>query len=351
MNNNLFKSYIKAEIGVLITIVALSIMLISKSILMTIPFIIITSFVLSWIGVKSWTIYITAIAMHIILGITTSKWISIILLPNTIIDILGGFLFAKYLKRLIEDKKQIKNIALTILSLVLIYGGVVGHMNILGSPYKYLKAKEGVQQYIDDTYEGKLKIEKVRYSSKMNEFICDVQSIEDARNKGSIYYGRGHIYDDYHFRIEEKQALQAKQIIKTMLKQRTDIPVADIRHIGTDISLPYNKYTPQDMYLGKEPINVKIKLEPDSVEDRYEYKEKYGKLPERHSYKDIVAFSKEAYKVLKILEEIDYPYKSIEIESYLPDGERSYNITIKGLVKINSLNDVLDITHIEEGYK
>lgn len=351
MDYKSLRSYVKAEAGVLITIIAVSIMVLSNNILMTIPFVLIASFLMGLIGVRAWTIVISAIVMHIILGITIDKWVSILILPTTIIEILGGFLFAIFLIKLIKNRKQTRYIILTIISLFLVYLGVIAHIDTFGKPLNYLKAKEGIQAYIDDTYEGKLEILGIKYSTKMNDYIANIESIEDRRNDGIIECGRsGRIYDDYHFRIEEKQSLQAEQLLLGMMKQKTDIPISDIR-LGTAIDLPYNKYTARDMYLGEEPISIGITLEPDKVEDPSAYKEKYGKLPERHSYEDIEAFSKEAYKILKVLKDIDYPYKNIEIKSYLPDGERTYNITINGEIKINNIQNVLDAAHIKGSSK
>lgn len=352
MGHRDWNDYIKAEIGLLIIIIVSPIIL-NHSLLSTIPIAIIVAFFMCWMEIKPRTIYITFFIMHIILGIDQDNLgYSLFLLPSTIIEITGGVVFAKYLKRFLDNKKDRKTIIMIIIGGTLIITGINSHRDLLGNPFEYLRAKKNIEKYIDETYEGKLRIEKIRYSWKMNFYIADVENIKDSRNKGSMlwYVKSGRISDDYHFRIKEKQSNQAKEILLAMVKQKTDIPVADI-DLDVFLKLPYNKYTPKDMYLGEEPIYVHIELEPDSVEDRYEYKEKHGKLPEDHSYNNIEEFSKEAYKILKVLKDINYPYEEINIMSFLSDGNRSYNITINGEIKVAKIEDVIKLVGIEGSNK
>lgn len=351
MDYKSLQSYVKAELGVLITMVAVSIMILSNNILMTIPFVIITSFLICLLGVRAWTLYISAIVIHIILGIAIGKWVSIIILPITLIEILGGFLLAWSLKKVIKDWKKPKYIILTVVSLFIVYSGVQTHWGTLGNPTKYIKARQDIQAYINNTYDGNLEIQGIKFSTKLYDYIAEVESIEDRRDEGVLFYGRtGRLSDDYHFRIEENQSLQAKRLILGMIIQKTDVPISDI-YLEAHIDLPYNKYSPRDMYLGEEPIFLGIEIKPGNIEDKSAYKEKYGKLPERQNYKDTEAFSKEAYKIIKILKEIDYPYDQIVIESFLPDGERTYNITINGQIQLNSLQDVVDTVQIVNNSK
>lgn len=350
MDNKNLSNYFKDEIGALITVIMVSIMLLSKNFLAAIPFIIVISFVMYYIGVRPWTIYISATLTHIILGTVIDRWVNTLMFPTTILQITGGYFLAKYLKRLIHDRKQPKHIFMFVLSLVIISAGIGSHGESFSNPIEYSKAKKNIQKYIDDTYDGNLIIDKITYSSKMNDYFAYVYRTKNPRDTEIIVYNSGHIGDGYHSQIEEDQGRQAMQILVGMIKQRTDIPVADI-DLHASVNLPHNKYIPRDMYLGEEPIFVDIKLIPNSVEDRYEYKEKYGKFPERHSYEDIEAFCKEVYKILGVLKEINYPYKGIKIESYLPDGNRAYTIEIADGVIINSMSDLLESAYIEDDNK
>ncbi|SCY45398.1 YfjL-like protein [Alkaliphilus peptidifermentans] len=340
-------NYIKAEGGVMLTIILVSIMMLSNSMLSTIPIIIIGSFVMYFIGVRPWTIYIGAILMHIILEVAGDRGSFIIfVLPVSLVEISGGLLLAYSIKQL-KSFRGIKQIIIFVFGLILVYGGILMHFDIYGNPIGFLKAQNRIKTYIMETYEGKLEIESIGYGLKMNDYTARVRSTEDFRNKGDItYYRSGGIGDDYHFRIEEKQAHDAKQILMSMIKQKTDIPISDIRSLSISIELPYNKYTPRSMYLGEEPIYVSITMEPNAVEDRQAYQEKHGELPILQSYESKEAFSKEAYKILTVLQDIGWPYTEINIESFLPDGNTAYNIVITQEIKIDNLRDLVEITEI-----
>ncbi len=330
MDNIALQNYVKAEVGIIITVIIVSITMLINNIWATIPLIMIGSFSMYWIGVRVWTIYIGAIIMHSILGVAGDSGLIIVVLPVTLIEISVGLFLAYSIKKVL-NRKAIKQIVFVIFGLILAYGGIYMHFDIFGNPVKYLKAQDGIETYIRNTYEGKLEIESIRYGWKMNNYHGQVRSKDDFRNTGKItYYRFGDIYDGYHYKIEEKQAQEARQMLLSMIKQKTDFQLIDI-NLSTSIKLPYNKYTARDIYLGEEPIFVNINLEP-------------RKLPEQQGYENKEAFCEEAYKIVKVLEETGWPYTEIRIGFYFNDGDSFYSIVISR--GIEDLNDLLEIVQI-----
>lgn len=119
-----------------------------------------------------------------------------------------------------------------------------------------------------------------------------------------------------------------KIMFKMILNQKTDISVEKMSlHVG--VTLPKNKYSKRDIYSGDEPILIRLTIEPNGSDTYYESKE---------------AFSKEAYKILKIFKELGFSYKEIEINSFLADGNTTYSIAIEGSIEVDSWESTIALT-------
>ena len=315
-------------LGTLLTVICISITMLSEGFLATLPIIIVLAFCLYFSNYKMWYMLVTAFIIHIILGVVIDTWLSILTLVNSTIEICSGFLLATYIKKLNSDWRQAKHIILGIFSITFIMLTILAHMQIYGTPLGYFEAKNSVKNYINKTYNGKLEIAGVRHNSKMTDYIIDVKSKRDSRDKGSIYYSRGaNISDDYHFRIERNQAEMIESMLKMIINKNTSISEQYIS-LWVDINLPKNKYSKTDIYPGNEPISIRLTIKPNGVNTFYDSKE---------------TFSKEAYKILNMLKELDFYYKTTEIKSFLADGNTSYSIYIEGPIEIENWKDTLKL--------
>ncbi|AFS78126.1 hypothetical protein Curi_c11120 [Gottschalkia acidurici 9a] len=315
-------------LGTLLTIICISITMLNKGFLATLPIIIVLAFCLSFFNYKIWYMLATAFIMHIILGVAIDTWLSILTLINSTVEIGTGFLLATYIKKLNSDWRQAKYIILGTFSIIFTVLIIIVHMQIYGTSLGYFEAKVNVMNYINKTYNGKLEITGVRHNSKMTDYIIDVKSKNDSREKGSIYYSRGaNISDDYHFRIERNQAEMVESMLKMIINKNTSISEQDIS-LWVDINLPKNKYSKTDIYSGNEPISIGLTIKPNGVNSFYDSKE---------------SFSKEAYKILNILKELDFYYKTIEIKSFLDDGNTSYSNYIEDPIKIENWESAFTI--------
>ncbi|MGL5506853.1 MAG: hypothetical protein ACRDB0_03005 [Paraclostridium sp.] len=189
-----------------------------------------------------------------------------------------------------------------------------------GNPIGYMKAKNSISEYIEASYNNKLKITNIFYSGKAGGYIGEVEDIDYPANKANInYYNTGYIGDDYHFRTWLNMSDEIKSTLTNLLYQQTNINKENI-NISVDFELPKFKYKLNDDYSGKEPLIIEIDL-----------KAKGG------VYKNEESFKKQASEVLDVLKSINYNYKSIVIYSYREDGNSRYEIDNNNNININTI--------------
>lgn len=334
MERKYFKNQIKDVVCTLITVIIMSITLLNHGFLVTLPIAMILAFCLFFIDYKIWWMIITTFIVHIILGMSTNSFLSIFYFLNNIIEIAGGYLVASCIKRFTSEWKNAKFILLSILSVIICMIAISSHRQSNGTPAGYLEAKNNVSDYIEKTYNNELEVTAIHYNSKMSEYIVNVGSKNDSRDEGSIFYLRGgNISDDYHYRIESNQGEMIGKMLKMIINQKTEIAVEDMS-LDVRVTLPYSKYTKRDTYSGLEPISVRLTINPKV--QYYESKE---------------AFSKEANNILKILNYLNYNYESIEIQSFLADGNTTYSIVIDGPIGDDILENTISIVQVIEHKK
>jgi len=166
-----------------------------------------------------------------------------------------------------------------------------------GNPIGYIKAKNNINEYIENNYNNKLKLTNIYYSEKAG----------------------GYIGDDYHFRTYLNMSDEINSTLKNLIYQQTNISKDNIT-MDVYFELPKFKYKLNDDYSGKETLSIELEL-----------KSKDG------VFKNQEEFEIEASKVLEVLKSIKYDYKSIIIYSYREDGNSRYEMDINNNVNINTI--------------
>lgn len=329
MNVNCWNHRMRDVIGTLLIVIVISITVLSKGIVLTLPITMFLAIGLFFIDYKMLWIFITAFVVHVILGIADNKWISILAFIDNIINLCSGYLLALCIKKLIVDFKQTKNVILSILSFGLVWFAFGCHKQSYGTPLGYLDAKKNVMNYINETYNGDLEIKDIRYNSKMLAYMVNVTSKKDSRDEGMVSYSKnsGYIGDDYHFRIECRQSEMIEEMLKVILKQKTDIAV-DKMSLSVSVSLPHNKYSKRDIYSGQDPLEIRFNIKANGTVSYYDSKETFGK---------------EAFKIIEILKELNFSYKDIEIDSFLADGNTKYSILLKSPIEVDNVEDTIPL--------
>ncbi|MFS1518893.1 hypothetical protein V1503_20885 [Bacillus sp. SCS-151] len=180
--------------------------------------------------------------------------------------------------------------------------------------------------YINEAYNGDLEISGVHYNSILNEHIVNVINKKDRRDEGRLYYKKYSIFDDYHYRIEKSQSELINKVFKVMLNQNINI---SIEEMSSQVTLPKNKYLTKDIYSGVEPIGISLSIKPHAPDTYFVSKE---------------AFSKEAFNILNTFKKLGFTYESIDIESFLADGNTFYSISIEDPIELYSFETVVSQT-------
>ena len=201
---------------------------------------------------------------------------------------------------------------------VILFISIFIYNSLNGNPIGYIKAKNNINEYIENNYNNQLKLTNIYYSEKAGGYIGEVEEVENPSNKANInYYNTGYIGDDYHFRTYLNMSDEINSTLKNLIYQQTNIP-KDNMTMDVYFELPKFKYKLNDEYSGKEPLTIELEL-----------KSKNG------IFKNQEKFEIEARKVLEVLKSIKYDYKSIIIYSYREDGNSRYEMDINNDVNIN----------------
>ena len=204
--------------------------------------------------------------------------------------------------------------------LVMLFISIFIYNSLNGNPIGYLKAKNNINEYIENNYNNQLKLTNIYYSGKAGGYIGEVEEVDDSSNKANInYYNTGHIGDDYHFRTYLNMSDEINSTLKNLIYIQTNIP-KDNMTMDVYFELPKFKYKLNDEYSGKEPLTIELELKPKSG-----------------VFKNQEDFKIEASKVLDVLKSVKYDYKSIIIYSYREDGNSRYEMNINKEITINTI--------------
>ena len=189
-----------------------------------------------------------------------------------------------------------------------------------GNPIGHIKAKNSINEYIENNYNSQLKLNNIYYSGKAGGYIGEVKEIDNPSNKANInYYNTGYIGDDYHFRTYLNMSDEINRTLKNLIHQQTNIP-KDNMTMDVYFELPKFKYKLNDEYSGKEPLTIELELKSNNG-----------------VFKNQEEFEIEASKVLDVLKSIKYDYNSIIIYSYREDGNSRYEMDINNNININTI--------------
>ncbi|MGL6105470.1 YfjL-like protein [Romboutsia sp.] len=225
---------------------------------------------------------------------------------------------------------------------------IMGYNSFFGNPIGYIEAKNKINSYIDEKYNGELKIDNLAFNSKMNGYYATVSHVNDTRYSSYIGYCRTeYLNDGYKFDVRIKMEEEVKSIIESLIIQGTDLVRENIG-VSPSIDIEEFKYRLDDNYTGVEPIDLEIWLHPYTS---YREKDKNKNTQEVALHKNEEEFAKDAYDIIKILQSTNYNFSNIEIYSYKEDGNTSYRFKCKGNEKIKSQQEIETKVFIKESEK
>ena len=232
--------------------------------------------------------------------------------------------------------KKYINVALGIIAVgiaVYIYSG------FWGNPIEYLQAKKGFEDYIDEHYKGKVEIKSISYGFKTGNFYAKVEDVDKPDTSSYFeYYGDG-ISDGYYDDTVINMIDEVNNYIAYNIEKESDI-LREYMSIDSEIDIEQYKYRIYDFYSGEEPIKLKIDLH-----EAYDFEQKENKSydKDKFPYKNEKEFLKDAYKIVKILQDINYDFESVNISSFKEDGNNAYGVDIDDLSQIKSEGDLQKI--------
>ncbi|MDX8361947.1 hypothetical protein [Cytobacillus sp. IB215316] len=303
--------------GTLLTAIIISYTVLDRGLLATLPITLLLAFSLYFVGYKIWWMLSTTLIVYFIISATEATDINIFILFNSIIEICAAYLLGVCIKKFNENYRKTKYIILFLFSIIFATLSIMMHSSIYGTPLEHFTAKNNAMIYINETYNGDLEISGVHYNSILNEHIVNVINKKDRRDEGS---------DDYHYRIEKSQSELINKMFKVMLNQNINI---SIEEMSSHVTLPKNKYLTKDIYSGVETIGISLTIKPHAPDTYFVSKE---------------AFSKEAFNILNTFKKLGFTYESIDIESFLADGNTFYSISIEDPIELYSYETVVSQT-------
>ncbi len=294
-----------------------------KYFIVTFPLIIIIPFILRLLFDNSWLIVATAFISSISTGmIKDDLGYGIFFVIGILTASFSGTLLAKGIRS--ENKK--KRMILTVIGLTAVILSGLNYAETWGTPVGYLKAKQIIEDYIDKTYDGKLKIESVERSFlKWSGYYAHVSEEGRPRNKSMIEYyeGQRSISDTYHSQVNGNMMDQVSNMLTSLVVMQTDLTDYEV-NLYAKFEIPEGKYRLNDHFLGDEPINVDIQLQPD-----FNWKREDNKKIEVKVYKDETDFAEDAYKIIKVLQNTGYQYQELRVYYFLEDGNTTYEVVLK----------------------
>lgn len=207
-----------------------------------------------------------------------------------------------------------------------------------GNPIQYLQSKNAFEHYIEEHYKGKVEIKSISYSFKIGNFYAEVKDVDTQDTSYFGYYGNG-ISDGYYDDTIRNMIDETNNYVAYNIEKESDI-LREYMTIDSEINIEQYKYRIYDFYSGEEPIKLKIDLH-----EAYDFEQKENKSydKDKFPYKNEKEFLKDAYKIVKILQDINYDFESVNISSFKEDGNNAYEVDIDDLSQIKSEGDLQKI--------
>ena len=207
-----------------------------------------------------------------------------------------------------------------------------------GNPIQYLQSKNAFEHYIEEHYKGKVEIKSISYSFKIGNFYAEVKDVDTQDTSYFGYYGNG-ISDGYYDDTIRNMIDETNNYVAYNIEKESDI-FREYMSIDSEINIEQYKYRIYDFYSGEEPIKLKIDLH-----EAYDFEQKENKSydKDKFPYKNEKEFLKDAYKIEKILQDINYDFESVNISSFKEDGNNAYGVDIDDLSQIKSEGDLQKI--------
>ena len=243
---------------------------------------------------------------------------------------------------------NIKKVISIIVAILLAALGLFIYSGFFGNPVSYIKSKVAIENYINKHYKNILRIEKISYNWKMGGYSASVVDTKNSSYSASIEYAStGYISDYYHFYTMTNMTEEIKNNLDYMIEQFSEIENEDMQTY-VQIEIPKFKYRIFDKYSKKEPIELEIWLNKGI--NKFEG-DKATSLKTDDLYKDKEEFSEDAYKIIKVLQDTGYKYKSINIYSYLENGNDRYNLELSNIDEIKTKKEVSEKVFIKASEK
>ncbi|MDY2736130.1 YfjL-like protein [Intestinibacter sp.] len=225
-----------------------------------------------------------------------------------------------------------------VLGIVAVGIAVYIYSGFWGNPIQYLQSKNAFEHYIEEHYKGKVEIKSISYSFKIGNFYAEVKDVDTQDTSYFGYYGNG-ISDGYYDDTIRNMIDETNNYVAYNIEKESDI-FREYMSIDSEINIEQYKYRIYDFYSGEEPIKLKIDLH-----EAYDFEQKENKSydKDKFPYKNEKEFLKDAYKIVKILQDINYDFENVNISSFKEDGNNAYGVDIDDLSQIKSEGDLQKI--------
>ena len=209
-------------------------------------------------------------------------------------------------------KKQIFRKSALVLACILILSlAFYIYFSMKGNPIAYFRAKQAMQAYIVDNYDGVLTLGEITYSAKAACFTGEVTEIRMSQNRGALFYypGTNYLSDDYAFRIRLKMEDELTVLLSHLTRIQTGLDETKICFYP-HLDLPPFIYTMEDSYDETLPAEIDIEL--------------------KQEYTSTELFAEEVLRILPVISDSGITVKSLQFKSFLPDdGNKYYQVMLR----------------------
>lgn len=321
----------------------------ASGVFILVPLLVIIPFLLKLFFEDDATIIIVALALILLVSIILSLNFMDFPIPQCFLCIGFSLMAGNVIKRNYKDNKK-KSIIVGITGLLV---ALAMYAVSFGNPIMYMKFKSNVDKYVKESYGDSIKIEKItidwkNYSNK-NLYVANVY--EDSSD---IYSGRlftikqddeKGFNDSYCEDIGKTVGEKLSYNLEYLISKDIGINIKDINIFST-VNMKKTKLILDRKYKKGDSIEfMSITIGKDIP-----YNTEFNGIS---FYKSKEGFTKDAYKIIKLLNKLDYEIEELSIQSYIGDGQKWYFVNTKYIDGIKSIEDLENKVIVDsyENYK
>lgn len=267
-------------------------------------------------------IVLTVVLMTLVFAAVLEElWYGIWMLPLVLWCSGSGMWLATFKKK----PWNLKRGMLLLINLMMIGTSFYLYDGLKGNPVGYLLARQHINDYITEHYDGLVELTEIHYSMKYNGYIGTVADTLDSHYTSTIIDGRYAMSNYVEFQIHENMSEEVKGMLELLMLTQSDLTRDDFR---IDIHIPDldESYRLSDHYDETLPALIDIYL--------------------NETFESETEFATVAMQLTDIIESSGLQYASIQFESFLPNGNDSYILaTTKPFDSVELATQKVSIRH------